>query len=93
MFTCYAVFKSTFQYKNNSLIVYLQWALLLAEAIYICLGGMGLYLNLTTSVLEYEKRYEKIVYAYPVLSSVQIAISNLIHWVLAFKYWSVAKRL
>ena len=93
MFTCYAVFKSTFQYKNYSLIVYLQWALLLNEAIYICLGGMGLYLNLNTSVLEYVKRYEKIVYAYPVLSSVQIAISNLIHWVLAFKYWSVAKRL
>ena len=46
LFTCYAVFKSTCYYKLNSLIVYLQWALLFAEAIYVCQGAMGLSLLL-----------------------------------------------
>jgi len=94
LFTCYAVFKSTFQYKINSLIIYLQWAILLAEAIYVCQGATGLFLILPPlSPLEKLERYKKINISSAVLSSVNIAITNLVHWTLAFKYWSVAKRL
>ena len=40
--TLYTVVKSTFKYKINGLIVYIQWGLLLAEALYVGIGAMEL---------------------------------------------------
>ncbi len=86
--------KGTFKYKISGLVVHLQYGLLMGESIFIIIGSLRLAVTLKeyggSNDLQKLKNLRITAYAGEFL---QISLTNVIHWTLAYKYWRVAWRL